>query len=86
MNSDMQIILNIGFVVIGALGSWVLRFLLQAIKDLKDAHAETAKTVHAIEILVAGQYMTRTEFTKLVDALFEKIDRLEHKLRRVETE
>ena len=64
--------------------SAVLGFLLhsvwEAVKDLQKADAELTKRVSEIEVLVAGNYVTRQEFTNTVDALFRKLDKIEEKI------
>ena len=64
--------------------SAVLGFLLhsvwEAVKDLQRADAELTKRVGEIEVLVAGNYVTRQEFTNTVDALFRKLDKIEEKI------
>ena len=64
--------------------SGVLGFLLhavwQATKDLQRADAELTKRVSEIEVLVAGNYVTRQEFDRVIDKLFAKLDQIEYKL------
>lgn len=51
---------------------------------LEAADKETTRRVAQIELLIAGQYVTRGEFQssidKLTDALFRKLDAIEDKL------
>ena len=62
----------------------VLGFLLnavwQAVKDLQRADNELTKRVSEIEVLVAGNYVTRQEFERVIDKLFTKLDAIEMKL------
>lgn len=64
--------------------SAILGFLLnsvwQATKDLQKADSELAKRVGEIEVLVAGNYVTRQEFDRVIDKLFTKLDAIEMKL------
>lgn len=64
--------------------SAVLGFLLhavwQATKDLQKADQELTKRVSEIEVLVAGNYVTRQEFERVADKLFSKLDAIEMKL------
>lgn len=64
--------------------SAVLGFLLnavwQAVKDLQKEDQELAKRVGEIEVLVAGNYVTRQEFDRVIDKLFTKLDAIETKL------
>lgn len=64
--------------------SAILGFLLhavwQATKDLQREDQELAKRVGEIEVLVAGNYVTRQEFDRAIDKLFAKLDAIEMKL------
>lgn len=64
--------------------SLLLGFLLnsvwQAVKDLQRADTELTKRVGEIEVLVAGNYVTRQEFDRVIDKLFDKLDAIEMKL------
>ena len=66
--------------------SAVLGFLLHAVweatKDLQRADQELTKRVSEIEVLVAGNYVTRQEFDRVIDKLFNKLDSIELKLDR----
>ena len=66
--------------------SAVLGFLLhavwQAVKDLQRADAELTKRVGEIEVLVAGNYVTRQEFDRVVDKLFAKLDAIDMKIQK----
>ena len=62
----------------------VLGFLLnavwQAVKDLQRADNELTKRESEIEVLVAGNYVTRQEFDRVVQRLFAKLDSIDRKL------
>jgi len=62
----------------------VLGFLLNAAwhatKDLQKEDQELAKRVGEIEVLVAGNYVTRQEFDRVVQRLFAKLDSIDRKL------
>ncbi len=66
--------------------SAVLGFLLhavwQAVKDLQRDDAELTKRVSEIEVLVAGNYVTRQEFDRVVDKLFAKLDAIDMKIQK----
>lgn len=66
--------------------SGVLGFLLhavwQATKDLQRADQELTKRVSEIEVLVAGNYVTRQEFDRVVDKLFAKLDAIDAKIQK----
>ena len=52
----------------------------ESLKDLQSADKMLSEKVAAIEVLVAGAYVTREELQKTVSAVFTKLDRIEDKL------
>ena len=82
MNLDMepQTIINIALSLIGGLGGFVLNRVWESLKDLQSADKMLSEKVAAIEVLVAGAYVTREELQKTVSAVFTKLDRIEDKL------
>lgn len=77
---DAQALINVAFALAGVLGGWVLKFLHDAMRDLQAADADLADKVQRIEVLVAGQYVTRDALDRSLSALFSKLDRIEQKL------
>jgi len=65
---------------VGALIGFLLNAVWQAVKDLQKADKALAERVGEIEVLVAGSYITKTDFTSVTDAIFRKLDRIEDKL------
>lgn len=64
----------------GGLIGFLLNVVWQAVKDLRKADKVLAERVGEIEVLVAGSYITRTDFTNVTDSIFRKLDRIEDKL------
>lgn len=64
----------------GAVLSFLLSKLWEAVKDLQAADKALADKVAAIEILVAGKYVTRDELGHAIDKVSQQLDRIEHKL------
>ena len=64
----------------GALIGFFLNAVWQAVRDLQAADTKLASKVSEIEILVAGDYLRRDDFTHTVEALFKKLDKIEDKL------
>jgi len=58
-----QELFNIVVGVAGALGGWWLKVMWETLKDLQTADKELMDKVSKIEILVAGAYVKREEFT-----------------------
>lgn len=54
----------------------------ESIKDLKKQDSELADKVQAIEVLVAGNYVQKSDLEKITDALFRKLDSISDKLDR----
>ncbi len=64
----------------GGLIGFLLNAVWQAVKDLQRADKILTDRVGEIEVLVAGSYITKTDFTNVTDAIFRKLDRIEDKL------
>ena len=77
-----QTVFNIIATVAGFLGGWWLKVMWEAVKDLQSADKVLVEKVNSIEILVAGNYMTRADFDKIGAAIFQKLDKIEDKLDR----
>jgi len=77
-----QTLFNIAVTVSGFLGGWWLKVLWDAVKDLQSADKVLVEKVNSIEILVAGNYMTKSDFDKIGAAIFAKLDKIEDKLDR----
>jgi len=50
------------------------------VKHLQSADRKIADKIAAIEVLVAGRYVTRDEFQQSVNTLFTKLDRISDQL------
>lgn len=75
-----QTIINWLLAGFGALIGFMLNAVWQAVKDLQYADKALASKVAEIEVLVAGAYVRKDEFTQSANALFSKLDRIEDKL------
>lgn len=64
----------------GGLIGFLLNAVWQAVKDLQASDKILADRVGEIEVLVAGSYINKTDFTSVTDAIFRKLDRIEDKL------
>jgi hypothetical protein len=71
---------NIVLSISGFLGGWVLKVIWDAVKDLQVADKVLVEKVATIEILIAGNYMSKTDFDKIAIAIFAKLDKIEDKL------
>ena len=75
-----QTIINWLLAGFGALIGFLLNAVWQAVKDLQTADKVLAEKVGNIEVLVAGAYVKKDEFTQAITALFAKLDKIEDKL------
>ena len=75
-----QTIINWLLAGFGALIGFLLNSVWQAVKDLQTADKVLAEKVGSIEVLVAGAYVKKDEFTQSINALFAKLDKIEDKL------
>lgn len=75
-----QIIINWLLAGFGALIGFLLNAVWQAVKDLQKADTTLADKVGKIEVLVAGAYVKRDEFDRVLNRLFEKLDHIEAKI------
>jgi len=79
---DYQVLFNIVIGLLGTIGGWLLNTMWSSLKDLQAADTKLAEKVSAIEVLVAGQYVTREEFTTTMNAMFMKLDRIQDTLNK----
>jgi len=77
---ETQTVINYLVLFAGATGGWVLKILWDSIHDLREADIALTEKVGTIEVLVAGSYITRDEFSKTITAMFMKLDRIEDKV------
>jgi hypothetical protein len=75
-----QAIVNWLLAGFGGLIGFLLNVVWHAVKDLQKADRILADRVGEIEVLVAGSYITKTDFTNVTDAIFRKLDHIEDKL------
>ena len=75
-----QTVVNWMLAGFGGLIGFLLNAVWQAVKDLQKADKELTAKVTEIEVLVAGAYVKKDDLSKLSDAIFAKLDRIEDKL------
>jgi phosphate uptake regulator len=73
---DNQMIFNIAYGLISALGGWVLNNLKSSIDDLRKSDADLEQKLHEVDKLVAGQYVRRDELDKSLTIIFNKLDKI----------
>jgi hypothetical protein len=77
-----QTIFNIAIAVAGFLGGWTLKVMWESLKDLQIADKVLIEKVNTIEILIAGNYISKIEFDRMAAAIFAKLDKISDKLDR----
>ena len=77
---DPQTIINAVIALVGFLGGWILKVVWEGVKELQLVDRVLAEKVNTIEILIAGNYITKQDFDKIAAAIFAKLDKIEDKL------
>tara|TARA_R110002153_G_scaffold274037_1_gene446772 strand:- start:9811 stop:10092 length:282 start_codon:yes stop_codon:yes gene_type:complete len=72
-----QTIVNWILFSFGAVLSFIVNTIWTAIKDLQAEDKNMTEKLAAVHILVAGDYVKKQEFDKVMVRLFEKLDRIE---------
>ena len=79
---DYQVLFNLVMGVLGPFAMWQFVNLHKKIDRLTEEDRELMLKVSELEVLVAGKYVTRTEFDAKIDAFFVKLDSIDDKLDR----
>ena len=72
---ESQDLFNMAAGLLGAVGGWLLNTMWQAVRSLETK-------VAAIDVLVAGQYVKKEEVSRMIDALFHKLDKIQDAVER----
>lgn len=75
-----QEIINILLGVCGTMGMFLLTTVFRRISELAVETKTQGDKIAAVEVLVAGRYITRDEFTSTCNTLFTKLDSISDKL------
>lgn len=73
---DNQAIFNVVIGLVSAMMGWWLNNVWESLKSLQAADKELADKVASIEVLVAGRYVTREEFSYSLNQVSVKLDRI----------
>jgi len=71
---DYQVMFNIALGGFSFLAGFLIKNLWDEVKGLQETDKRTIDRLSAIETLVAGNYITRNEFSHTMDRLFTKVD------------
>lgn len=77
---DYQTLFNIAMLIAGSAIGWVVRVMWSAIKDMQTSEKALTEKVAAVEILVAGTYVTRAELNSGMSEIKRKLDQIFDKL------
>lgn len=77
---DFQVGFNIFVGLSGFLGGYVLFSIKDSLSSLTIADKELTDKVQAIELLVAGKYVTREDLQQMGNDIFNVLRRIEEKL------
>lgn len=75
-----QTVFNIVLGLASALGAWVLKSVTDAIKEMREADHSLRNKVQTIEVLMAGNYVTKSDLNHMTNTLSIKLDKLMDKL------
>ncbi len=75
-----QTVFNLVVSVAAFFGAFILYGIRDKLKDLENENGQLKNELSQIHILVAGQYVKRSELERLTERLFEKLDSIEDKL------
>lgn len=77
---DLQTAFNIVLAAAAFLGGWVLNTMWGAIKDMQASDKDLATKVSEIQVLVAGNYLPRSEYRNDIVGIHQALQRIEGKL------
>jgi hypothetical protein len=75
-----QSTLNWAFGVINICLGIGLKYFFDSLRELRKADNALTEKVNKIEVVVAGQYVTREDFDSTINILFAKLDKISDKL------
>lgn len=75
-----QSLINWLVAAFGGILGFLLHAVWDAVKDLQKADKEMAEKVSNIEVLVAGNYIKKEEFDRMMQMLFAKLDHIDEKI------
>lgn len=67
--------------LVAFLGGWVMHSFRAQLNDNRNDIKETSDRVHAVEVLVAGKYVTREELAVHTETVLKKLDTIQGDIR-----
>lgn len=77
---DTQSLINVVFAVCGSMAGFILKGIWDALKELQRADNELVKKVQNIEVLIAGDYVKKDDFERVVSTVFERLETISDRL------
>ncbi len=78
--ADYQILFNSAFAALLLIIGWIMRAMFETLRDLRRKDQDIYDKVSTLAVQIPEKYVLKTEMSKLVDRLFDKLDRIEHKI------
>ena len=77
---EFQDLFNAAMGALLLLGGWFMRIMWDSLQGLQRQDRELADKVSKIEVLVAGEYVKKDDFDRVIERLFDKLDHIELKI------
>ena len=77
---EFQDLFNTAMGALLVLGGWFMRIMWDSLQGLQKQDRELAEKVSRIEVLVAGEYVKKDDFDRVIERLFDKLDHIELKI------
>jgi hypothetical protein len=77
---EFQDLFNTAMGALLLLMGWFLRIMWDSLQGLQAQDRELAEKVGKIEVLVAGEYVRKDDFDRIIERLFDKLDHIELKI------
>ena len=77
---EFQDLFNTAMGALLLLGGWIMRIMWDSLQGLQRQDRELADKVGKIEVLVAGEYVKKDDFDRVIERLFDKLDHIELKI------
>ena len=77
---EFQDLFNTAMGALLLLGGWFMRIMWDSLQGLQKQDRELAEKVGRIEVLVAGEYVRKDDFDRIIERLFDKLDHIELKI------
>jgi len=77
---EFQVLFNSAMGALLLLGGWFMRIMWDSLQGLQKQDRELADKVGKIEVLVAGEYVKKDDFDRVIERLFDKLDHIELKI------